>query len=203
MNKQQAGSIHVVISIVVVTILIGVIGYLFWANFADKSVSDHTKSTSTTSSTSSIINDAVSSDSLKFSEWNVEIPLGSNDIIVGSYHDNTITKDGYGYDVSAADNTIKGCYDGTSSAVPLGTIFRFKADSNEPYYGLKSDTTTWKEVTKVNKKAVILGDNVYYYQTPMQACGDSSTTEGLRANNAQEALTEKLISSLKNIKTID
>lgn len=197
-SRNQSGSAHVVIIIVLIVAVLGALGFIFWQNFVNKSANMNS-STSTSEQTE----DQVSSDTstITIGEWGVK---GTYDTSADDATVSYVIRTNAEADVSSSSDDYELVYFDTSS-VPSdckgygGVIKRFTADqevqfsagaagvtSSEMYAQNGGDTDKFKKV----------GNYYYWYEGPQSACGTDEDDPAEVAASYMVGVTKDFMASL-------
>lgn len=124
MKHKQSGSVHLIITVILVLALLGALGFIFWQNFINKK--DSTATTTTTTSTTAANTTATvpANDNLVVSQWGVTVPI-KNFVLTDTNGENI------GVTTQAIIDEAKkiNCSDNG-----IGTIFRAKSTADVPSY---------------------------------------------------------------------
>jgi hypothetical protein len=164
-KQSQSGNTHLVIIIVLVVLLIGALGFVYYQNFIQSNNSSKSvASTKTVKSSTVAAKPEVTTNEgyLTFSEWGIKLktPVGLADNRITYYKiANNSELDGYNFSTSRVEAQGGACSSSSPQFSSLGIISR----STSP------NTEEASPPTLVGK----IGDYYYYYAHPQSICGDN------------------------------
>lgn len=183
-DRQMGGAVEAIIISVLSVVLVGALGFIFWQNVLNKD-SDNTStvqelSKNDTKTRDNKPNEAKNTEAttVDLNKWGVSFTMDSSNIQF-----NYVDEYGGYYDVVTR---IENCYPSMPYLTSLGRINRWSKDGEEGY----ENAVPYASVGNYN----------FGYATLQQSCGDPGTTDGRKANETQESLSNKVKTALTSLK---
>lgn len=179
MKQKQSGSVHLIITIILVLALLGALGFIFWQNFINKKDST---STTATASSQAATNTAPASaatptnDNLVVSQWGVTVPV-KDFVLLSSSDENHI----YVTTQAIIDEAKRISCTDTS----IGNLYRVTTTADQPSYAALSSK---------------IGTYYYGFWTGSQAaCTDSQGNAPVTINSlmmdAEKAMNAAIVNT--------
>ena len=183
-SRNQTGSAHIVIIIILVVALVGALGFVFWQNFLNKP-------SSTRDTTNSATKSSLDMTFLEIDQFGVKIPYDR-------------TSDTYTVEVfpaNLASVQSKKANDACGRAVTIAYISHYKVDEKLPadYPGNNGKAKLYVEDLN-NLPSVTIGDDFYSIQSLQYLeCADPMTKDGAAINTILVDATNSFQAVFKNL----
>lgn len=169
-TRNQTGSAHVIIIVILVIVVLGAVGFMFWQNFINKPAANDTTNQMTQQKETPSTTDS-DSKTLTVTEWNIK----------GSYNGDQT----FSYEIFPTDDNALLLKKGDSLACGkgIGSVYRLKSDEKSSFFGTSGMEMTAKDIYAsgdVTYQAFI-GDYYYFLKDASTACPTDNVSETDRA----------------------
>ncbi|MEP7204712.1 MAG: hypothetical protein ABI716_00785 [Candidatus Saccharibacteria bacterium] len=135
-HKTQSGSAHAVIILILVAVILGLLGFVFWQNFIQKKDTALTSPAKTSTTTPKTVTPPTDDNKLAVKEWSIQIPV-SDDYsynVIDSTHVSIVSAKLKAAELAAGCTLAADGEDGTVDSVGRGST----NTSDYPSYAIKS-----------------------------------------------------------------